>query len=95
MPSFGDIILAIAPYVIGFLVAFVGFISFSLSRQQKLFNFLGADKKYRRVLIYLSSLLIPDGCAIGFDGLPRSYQGITIPTEELSISARLCKSLGG
>lgn len=93
MPSIGDIALAVAPYVIGFLVAFIGFIVFSLSRQQKLFNFLGADKKARQATVYLSSLLIPRGCAVGFDGLPRSYQGITIPTEELSISARLAKAL--
>ena len=93
MPSIGDITLAVAPYVIGFLVAFIGFIVFSLSRQRKLFNFLGADKKARQATVYLSSLFIPRGCAVGFDGLPRSYQGITIPTEELSISARLVKTL--
>ena len=93
MPSIGDITLAVAPYVIGFLVAFIGFIVFSLSRQRKLFNFLGADKIARQAIVYLSSLLIPRGCAVGFDGLPRSYQGITIPTEELSISARLVKTL--
>lgn len=93
MPSIGDIALEAAPYVIGFLVAFVGFIAFSLSKQRKLLNFLGADKKARQVNVYLSSLLIPRGCAVGFDGLPRSYQGITIPTEELGISARLSKAL--
>lgn len=93
MPSLADIALAIAPYVIGFLAAFVGFIAFGLSKQRRLFGFLGVDKGARQVIVYLSSLLIPSGCAVGFDGLPRSYQGIAIPTEELSISARLSKAL--
>jgi len=93
MPSIWDIALSIAPYVIGFLVPLVGLITYRLSRQRRLFSFLGADKTARQATVYLSSLFIPPGCAVGFDGLRRSYQGITIPTEELSISARLSKAL--
>ena len=93
MPSIGDILLTAAPYVIGGLATFVGFIIFGLSKQRKLLRFLGLDKESRRVIVYLSSLLIPRGCAVGFDGQPRSYQGITIPIEELSVSALLSKAL--
>ncbi len=93
MPSIGDLALTVAQFVIGFLIAFIGLIAFRLSRQRKLFNFLGTDKKAKQAVVYLSSLLIPRGCAVGFDGLPRSYKGVTIPTEELSISARLVKAL--
>jgi len=93
MPSIGDIVLTIAPYLIGVLVAFVGLVVFGLSKQRKLMRFLGVDKTARRIIVYLSSLLVPRGCAIGFDGLPRSYQGITIPIEELSVSAPLSKAL--
>jgi len=93
MPSIGDIALTVAPYVIGFLLALVGFIVYSLSKQKKIFDFLCIDKKSKQVVIYLSSLLVPPGNAIGFDGLPRSYQGIAIPTGELNISSRLSKEL--
>jgi len=97
MPSIADIALKIASNVVScvvtFLVAFVGFIVFRLSKQRRLFNFIGVDKEARRVVVYLSSLFIPRGCAVDFDGLPRSYQGIAIPTEELGISARLSKAL--
>jgi Ca2+/Na+ antiporter len=93
MPSIGDIVLTVAPYIIGFLLALVGFIVYSLSKQKRIFDFLGIDKKSKQVVIYLSSLLVPPGNAIGFDGLPRSYQGIAIPTGELNISSRLSKEL--
>ena len=56
-------------------------------------HFLVSKKNSRQVVIYLSSLLIPPGNAIGFDGLPRSYQGIAIPTGELNIGSRLAKEL--
>jgi len=74
-------------------LALIGFIVYSLGKQKKLFDFLGVDKKSRQVVIYLSSLFIPPGHAFGFDGLPRSYQGIAIPTGELNISSRLSKEL--
>lgn len=89
MPSLGNILLTIAPYVIGFVVAFVSYIIFGLSKQRKLFRFLGVDKSSRQVIVYLSSLLIPRGGAAGFNGQPRSYHGIAIPSEELGISSRL------
>lgn len=93
MPTVGDILLAIAPYVVTVLVTFAGFVIFGLSKQRKLLRLLGVDNNSRRVIVYLSSLLIPRDCAVGFDGLTRSYQGITIPIEELSISASLSKAL--
>lgn len=93
MPSIGDIILTVAPYIVGFFLALIGFVVFSLGRQKKLFDFLGVDKNLRQVVIYLSSLRISPGNAIGFDGLPRSYHGIAIPTEELNIGSRLAKEL--
>lgn len=93
MPTIGDIVLTIAPYVVGFLFAFISFIIFRFSKQRKLYNFLKPDKEKKQTLVYLSSLLIPRGGAVGFDGRPRSYQGITIPTEELSISSRLVNAL--
>jgi Ca2+/Na+ antiporter len=93
MPTVGDIVLTAAPYIIGFLLALVGFISYSLSKQKSMFDFLGIDKSSKQVVIYLSSLLVPPGNAIGFDGLPRSYQGIAIPTGELNVSSRLSKTL--
>lgn len=92
MPTAGEVALTFAPYCIGFLITFISFIAVVLSKQLKLFKFLGIDKERRPTAVYLSSLFIPCGCAVGFDGLPRSYQGITIPTEELSISARLAKA---
>ena len=93
MPSVGDIVLTATPYIIGFLLALFGFILYSLSKQKRIFDFLGVDKNSKQVVIYLSSLLVPPGNAFGFDGLPRSYQGIAIPTGELNISSRLSKEL--
>ena len=93
MPPFGDIALTLLPYLIGFLFALISYIFFVLRKQWKLIQFFGADKSARRVNIYLSSLLVPRGCASGFDGLPRSYQGIAIPTEELHLSTPLAKTL--
>jgi hypothetical protein len=93
MPTVGDIALTLAPYVATFIITFLGFIIFRYSKQRKLLEFLGADKDNRQTIVYLSSLLIPRGCAVGFDGLPRTYQGLTIPSEELRISARLSKAL--
>jgi len=93
MPSIGDVLLTVAPYIVGFLLALISFIVYSLGKQRKLFDFLGVDRKSKQVVIYLSSLLVPPGNAIRFDGLPRSYQGIAIPTGELNISSRLAKEL--
>lgn len=93
MPTIGDIALAAAPYVIGFLIALISFIIYSFSKQKRLLNFFGPQKTSKRVIVYLSSLLVPRGGSTGFDGLPRSYQGIAIPTEELNVGSRLAKAL--
>jgi hypothetical protein len=93
MPTIGDIILTATPYIIGFFLALVGFIGYSLSKQKRMFDFLGIDKNSKQVVIYLSSLFVPPNTASGFDGLPRSYQGLTIPIGELNISSRLSKEL--
>lgn len=88
-----DIILVIAPYVIGGIISLIGLVLYIFSKQRRLLKFIGVDNNQRRIIVYLSSLLIPRGSALGFDGKPRSYQGITIPIEELSISYPLTKSL--
>ena len=93
MSTIGDIALAVAPYVIGFIFALISFITYSFSRQKKLLKFFGPEKTSKRVLVYLSSLLVPRGGSTGFDGLPRSYQGIAIPTGELNVGSRLAKAL--
>lgn len=93
MPTIGDVLLAAAPYIVGGIIAVLGLLASRLSRQHKLLQFLGVDRQARRVIVYLSSLYIPRGCAVGFDGQPRSYQGITVPIEELSVSAPLTKAL--
>ncbi len=93
MPSIGDIILTAAPYIIFYFIVLVGSVVSSLGKQKKLLDFLGVEKNSRQVVIYLSSLRIPPGNAVGFDGLPRSYQGIAIPTWELNICSRLAKEL--
>jgi len=88
-----DIFLVVLPYVIGGIISLVGLVFYIFGKQRKLLKFLGVDNEQRRIIVYLSSLLIPRGCALGFDGKPRSYQGITVPIEELSISYPLTKSL--
>lgn len=93
MPSLGDIAVAVAPYIIGFLFALISFIVYSFSKQRKLYLFLGLEKTSKCVLVYLSSLFVPTGGSTGFDGLPRSYQGIAIPTGEYTIASRLAKTL--
>lgn len=93
MPSIGDILLTAAPYAIGILATFIGFVIFGLSKQRNLMKVLGVDTDSRRVIVYLSSLFVPRWNAIGFDGQTRSYEGITIPIEELSISSPLAKAL--
>jgi hypothetical protein len=93
MPTVGDILLEIAPYTIGIILTLFSLIIFGLSKQRKLLGFLGVDERSRRVIVYLSSLLIPHGCALGFDRQPRSYQGIAIPTGELSIGTPLSRAL--
>lgn len=92
MPSIGDIILAIAPFIIGLLVPLVGKFVIVFSKQSKLIELLGVDEESRRVVVYLSSLFVPKGAAIDFQGQPRSYQGITVPIEEFSASAALPKA---
>jgi hypothetical protein len=93
MPTFGDIILTATPYIIGFLIALIGFLVYSFSKQKKLMRFFGVDRSSRCVMVYLSSLLVPRGGSTGFDGLLRSYQGIAIPTGELTVGSRLAKAL--
>jgi hypothetical protein len=94
MPTIWDIILAVIVPVITVFATFIGIVIYRLSKERKLLNFLGVDKNSRRIIIYLSSLFIPRGNAVGFDGGVRSYQGITIPIEEFGISLPLAKSLG-
>lgn len=93
MPSLSDILLTAAPYVIGFLITILALLVSRLSKRHRLLQFLGVDRESKRVIIYLSSLFIPRGSAVGFDGKPRSYQGITVPIEELSVSAPLSRAL--
>ncbi len=93
MPSIGDIALAIAPYINGFLIALVSFIVYSFSKQKKLFKFLGLEKTSKCTVVYLASLVVPRDGSTGFDGLHRSYQGIAIPIGELTIASRLAKAL--
>jgi hypothetical protein len=93
MSTIGEIALAVAPYVIGFLFALISYIIFSFSKQKKLLKFLTPDKTSKRIVIYLSSLFVPSGGSTGFDGLPRSYQGISIPIGELNVGFRLAQAL--
>lgn len=88
-----DIVLAIAPYLVGLLASLLGLAVYALSIQRKLMRLLGIDNRQRRVIIYLSSLFIPRGCAIDFHGNARSYEGITVPIEEFSASAAIPRIL--
>jgi hypothetical protein len=52
-------------------------------RRRKQFRFFGVTKQHTRQLVYLSSLRVIPGGSIGFDGLPRSFQGHAIPSYEI------------
>lgn len=84
MPTFFDILLEVAPYIIGLVIGLVGVIIVRLSKQRKLMRLLGIDKNIRRVNIYLSSLFVRSGHGLDFRGVPRTYEGITVPNEEFS-----------
>jgi hypothetical protein len=86
-----DLFLTVAPYLSVALFTIVCLIVYKLSKQRKLLKFFGADNISRRIIVYLSSLLIPRGNAYGFDGQQRSYQGITVPIEEFSYSTPITK----
>ncbi len=88
-----EIALAFAPTILAFVVAFVAYFIYRFGKQRKLFRFLGVDQSARQTIVYLSSLLIPPFHSVGFDGQPRSYQGLAVPIGELNIGSRLGKEL--
>ncbi len=92
-PSFWDILLTAAPAVLGVAFVLGCAIVFGLSKQRRLFKLLGVQGDARQTIVYLSSLFVPRGGSLGFDGHPRSYEGLTIPSEELTMIARLAKAL--
>jgi hypothetical protein len=93
MPTIWDVLLQALPYLITVLVTLIGIVIFRFSRLWKLIRLLGIDGQQRRVILYLSSLLIPRGHAIDFRGQARSYEGIAIPTEEFSAGVALSRLL--
>src|SRR6266508_1466259 len=86
-----DFIAGIAQNVIGdgvivlvtLLLTIPAALSINAWRRRKLFRFFGVTKQHTRQLVYLSSLIVRPGGAIGFDGLPRSFQGHAIPSDEI------------
>lgn len=93
MPTIWDVLLQASPYIITVLVTLIGVVIFRLSRLHKLVRLLGIDGKARRVILYLSSLFVPRGSSLDFRGQARSYEGITIPTEEFSAGVALSRLL--
>lgn len=93
MITIGDVLLQIAPYIFTILVTFIGIAIYRWSKLRKLVRLLGIDNEARRVVLYLSSLFVPKGCALDFRGQARSYEGITIPTEEFSAGVALARLL--
>lgn len=86
-----DFLAGIAQNVIGdgvivlatLLLTLPAALSVNAWRRRKLFRFFGVTKQHTRQLVYLSSLIVKPGGAIGFDGLPRSFQGHAIPSYEI------------
>jgi hypothetical protein len=93
MPTIWDVLLQASPYILTVIVTLIGLIVFRFSRLGKLARLLGIDRRARRVVLYLSSLLVPRGSAVDFRGQARSYQGITIPSEEFAAGVALSKLL--
>ncbi len=93
MPTVWDGLLQASPYIITALATLFGLVVFRLSKLRKLTRLLGISAKERRVILYLSSLFVPRGASFDFRGHARSYEGITIPTEEFSAAVALSRLL--
>lgn len=71
-----------------FILVFMGWVIYHFTKRSRLLTFFNI-KKSKRLVIYLSNLLIEEGGSRGFDGQPRRFNESAIPLYEVELIPRL------